>query len=377
MTAPETPPAAYNQIWTSLSDPRVENLAAQVMLYQSDRLADGARQSLERQFTEQSRAVLRRLLGCPPPNQFQPPSATVALVADPRRAAELLWGVNFATVVEGRLRAAEGSNRGLPLLSLACTIPCTAMRAAVLQSLEKYWEEGPKRFEPSIVSDESLPEPGFLLLVKQLPRKDAHAASPGGVAADRGGPVRSSAARSAKLAAARQIKERQNRIAQQWLAFSEKLVQAMCRQFWAAALARRDAVAHSESEDVASKLPIRLPTTANVVASHHVMWPEGVDGALAELPLASLRVHYARMEQKARPDKLLAYYRRQLPSATQHSDEHGVWLDDFSIDRKKGNARSVDVFISKPNRDVGILLGQEQQVIVELLTVECLPQPDN
>jgi hypothetical protein len=376
MTATETPQTIFEQIWASLRDARFENVAAQVVLYRSERLADSSKQLLERQFAAQSRAALRGLLGFPLPKSFTPQSDAVTASNDPRHAAKLLWADEFTTVVEGRLRAAEGTSRGAQLLSLTCTFPRAATRATVLQSLEKYWEEGPKRFDALIATDESLPEPGFLLAVKQLPRKEARPASPGGAPSERTG-SRTSAAKAAKSAAARKVKERQDHAAQQWLAYSENLAQAMCRQFWAAAIARRESLARPESDAPPSDVPVKIPANASIVASHDVRWPEDCGKDLEGLSLVPLRVHYVRMERKARPDKVAGYFRRQMPAAAQHINDHSVWLDEFAIDKKTGRARSVDVFVSKPNKDVGIVLDQEQQVIVEILTIECLPQTDN
>jgi hypothetical protein len=155
------------------------------------------------------------------------------------------------------------------------------------------------------------------------------------------------------------------------LAFSEKLAQAMCRQL------RTAAFAHPDAEEAAGDFPVKLPPNAAVAASHHAEWPQGLPDALAKLRLPPLSIHYARIERKARPDKVLAYFRHQLPSAARHLSDHGVWVDDFSMDKRRGHLRSVDVFISKPNKDADMPLDQEQQVIVELLTVEALPQGDN
>ena len=371
MMAADTPAVACEQIWTALGEARVENLAAQVAMYRSGRLADGAVESLERQFAEQSRAELRRLLGCIPSEQSHPVSDGTDPTGASCRAAKLLWTPDFAGLVEQRLREAEGSERGSRVLSLAGTIPSFAMRAAVLQSLKQYWEDGPARVEPFAASDESLPEPGFLLLVKQLPRKDVPATSANGGGGEGSGTSRLPSGKAAKIAAARQFKDRQDRIAQQWLAFSERLAQAMCRRF------KETAFRHPESQEPPADFPIKLPASAAVVASHRAEWPEGLPAALAELRLPSLRVHYVRIERRARPDKVLAYFRHQLPSAARRVNDRGVWLDDFSMDRKRRSLRSVDVFISKPNKDVGMLLDQEQQVIVELLAVESLSQADN
>ena len=308
---------------------------------------------------------------------MQSAADAAAATAIARRTAELLWAADFAAAVGERLRVTEGSGRGDLLQSLAWTIPSPAARAVEFQLLEKYWEEGPKRLQPAIASDDSLPEPGFLLLVKRLPRKDIHRAPANNSASDRGAAGWSSGSKRAKSAAAQQVKDRQNQAAQQWLVFSRKLAQAMCRQMWTAAAARAGVAAKSDLEKTQSELAIKLPANADIVASHHVEWPEGLDGAMAWLRQAPLRVCYVRIERKARPDKLLAYYRRQLPSGSQHADEHGVWLDEFSFDRKKGTTRSVDVFIATLSKDVDLALDQEQQMIVEILAVEVVPQTAN
>ena len=151
------------------------------------------------------------------------------------------------------------------------------------------------------------------------------------------------------------------------MAFSERLAQAMCRQL------RMVGFAHPDSEDAAADFPIKLPPNAAIAASHHAEWPHNLPAALGKLRMQPLRVYYVRIERKARPDKILAYFRRQLPSAARHVTEHGVWVNDFSTEKRKGHLRSVNVFISKPNKDADMPLDQEQQVIVDLLAVEALP----
>jgi hypothetical protein len=93
-------------------------------------------------------------------------------------------------------------------------------------------------------------------------------------------------------------------------------------------------------------------------------------GKVTGPPISPLRVRYVCIEQKARPARLLAYYRRQLPNCGEHVNQRGVWLDAAAVDKQRGAARSVDVLITKPNKDVPIVLSEEQQVIVEILSVE-------
>jgi hypothetical protein len=95
------------------------------------------------------------------------------------------------------------------------------------------------------------------------------------------------------------------------------------------------------------------------------------------LGLPALRIDYVLIERKARPDKVAIYFRHQLPSAVRHVSDRGIWLDDFSMDRRKGSMRSVDVFIGKPSKDVGVVLDQEQQLTIELLAVQWPQQADD
>ena len=68
---------------------------------------------------------------------------------------------------------------------------------------------------------------------------------------------------------------------------------------------------------------------------------------------------------------MLAYYRRQLPDCEEHRIEQGVWLDAMSATGESGAVRSIDVLITKANKNLPELADQEQRIIVEVLAVEC------
>ena len=84
MIAPETPPSWYEELWTCLQDPRPENLAAQSVLYRSDRPDPAARRLLEQRLIAGSSAVVGRLLSTIPPPGRQPAAGGLG-AADPLR----------------------------------------------------------------------------------------------------------------------------------------------------------------------------------------------------------------------------------------------------------------------------------------------------
>jgi hypothetical protein len=125
--------------------------------------------------------------------------------------------------------------------------------------------------------------------------------------------------------------------------------------------------AGSNGEDV----PLKLHSPADVVAAYRWDWPAELGGKPAGLHGAPLRVRYVRIEQQARAVKVLAYYRRQLPDCEEHPLEQGIWLDALTSTTEEAAARSIDVLITKANKNLPSLADQEQRLIVEILAVEC------
>ena len=73
----------------------------------------------------------------------------------------------------------------------------------------------------------------------------------------------------------------------------------------------------------------------------------------------------------ARPDRLRAYYRRQLADCEEHIGPDAVWLDSLVADKDDDSARSVDVWLTKSSAAAPGLPDQEQELTVTILTVEC------
>ncbi len=293
MVAPGTSVAVYDRLWTCLREARPETLAAQIVLYESNRLDQKAQDWLEQRFVDQSGEVLRRLLGVPAPKQRDAARAKTAVMTDPYRLAERIWSPDFAAAIERRLRLLDTLGKNTRLVTLASTIPSSSLRAALLRTLQRHWDEGPKGLEPLGASEGMTVEPGYVVLVKMLLRKDAI-----GTVADRdirGGDIHRSvsAAKSAKMVGMHKVKQLQDTTSQHWIDFSRSIVCAMCRRLCLAA--QFEQVAGAQTDLTANaQLPVKLlHPKADVVAVYRLDWPDELSGKIAAAP--SLHVRSVRL----------------------------------------------------------------------------------
>ena len=121
-----------------------------------------------------------------------------------------------------------------------------------------------------------------------------------------------SAAAASKIAAMREAKQRREQTSQESMEFCQNVIRTLCQSLRAAAVAQEADAGHADRED-AGDLAIKLQSPARVVAVYRLDWPEDLKGKIGAAP--SLRVRYACVEQRARPAKVLGFYRRQAPIA--------------------------------------------------------------
>lgn len=383
MIAPETPQSAYDQLWDCLKQPRPENSAAQMVIFQSDRPDTKTLESLAQSFTVQRAEVVGRLMGLRPSRQQEGDLRQDANIANPYRAAERFWTPDGCVAIQQRLSMLTTLADGARLVWLASTIPNPSMRVTLLRTLERHWDQGPKGLHASDPATRLIREPGFVVLLKTLPHRDAAKGAPGkdlarlsagdpdadspdGSASGRAGAL--SSPRSAKTAKM-EVKRRQEQTAQEWAEFSHAEVAALCQRLHAVAKGKQAGAGGVEwnADDV--NLPFKPHPRATIVAAYQLNWPEDLKGKLDSAPW--LRVRYVRIEQKAQPGRVLAYYRRQLPNAAERPIPNGLWLDTLETLKEEQKSRSIDVFLTKASASVPGLLDQEQELTVEILTVEC------
>jgi len=144
---------------------------------------------------------------------------------------------------------------------------------------------------------------------------------------------------------AREKNKRQEQLGQQWMEFLPGHRQALCRRLYGGGPGKAERPGWGRSNGHDPDLPWKLPPHVEVAAVYRLDWPDGLSGKIDAPPL--LRVRYVRIEQKAAPVKVLAYYRRQVPTSKEHALAGSDWLDSIVIDKERLRARSVDVLVAK------------------------------
>jgi hypothetical protein len=374
------------------------------------------REWLEREIVERNSGGLGRLLGIPAPEQQDAVLAKPVAPAGVHRLAERLWNHKSAAVLDRRLTAVATLEEGAMLVTIASTIPNAAVRAALLRTLERHWDETPKSLTllnavPAVNTSASqgasktgfdvrsgsgaaslslgaggayanrtansgngrmdvLAEPGFVTLLKALRRNDRPEFAAGKDASSRArGYHPSTAPYPKKLVEAQNDKKRQEKVGQQWMDFSRVIAQATCRRLCAAARAKQSDQGGDNSTADDANLPFKLHPNAKIVASYRLDWPDDLHGKIAAPPV--LRVRYVRIEQKVAPASVFAFYRRQVPNAKEHALADGGWIDSIIIDKEQNRARSVDVLVARANKSVLTPPDQEQELNLDILAIEC------
>lgn len=340
-----------------LAAPVAANLDAQAMLYQSTRIDRTLRVGMQRHLAAFSAEVLGQAFGVTSPSV---PSGEETNW--PTHVAAQLWTASFARAIEGELDRATAIKEAASAVVLAASVPTDLTRAALYRALEEHWEDGAEALAEAGVPGESPRDPGLVVVLKLVRRRAAASTRP-----DAAKRLRSSRTDSKELLASQQAREDINK---SWDRFLQDVVRALCGQWGSCELSTPEASGGPRPADIASAardLPLTLHATASVRALGRVDWPATAPPGFVADPL---RVHYVRIEEKARPAKLLGHYRRQLGSCEMRPLDHGVWLDKLSAGGGVGWRSSLDVLIRSANPESRRLPEEEQKVIVEILSIE-------
>lgn len=360
----------FDRLWSCLQNQSAEDLIPQVVVYQSNHLSKTAREKMEKWLLPESNAALWRLFGVRPEPVKRKKKPKNATPTDYMALAERLWSPGFATAVKRRVLAVDTLEKSKESISLASTLPRGSIRTVLHRTLKLHWEEKPTALKKNGLGKEVIPEPGFLVVLKYLPRKDPP--SDDSIHASK----RSSKSRSSspKTAALLDARHKRDEIAYEWMAFSEELTRKMCQHFFTAAVARGDTGLITADDVDSDRFPLKPHPGAEIVAIYTSSWPDDIKNASTQLAaLPPLRVHYLRIEQRAKPKRVLGYYRRQLHGHEEHKIKQGVWLDSLASSSDKPLDQSIDVLITTPGTDNPGLVNSEQRLVVEILSVECKP----
>jgi len=370
----------------SITDPL--NCRAQLVLYEGATAKD-VKLKLEQQLLGYASTAMARMLGIP-----EGAEEGVAVAVSPAaygkkpdhelglRLAAPLWSDKLLGLVEPQLADLRSFDKQSQLVLLAGTIPLEPMRAALAKQLRKHSSDGPKALETAGLIDKVVTDPGLLVLVKMLPRKEPKVArSPADTLPRPGRPVRPPVTPPpGRTGATGKVAEAQKKQQAEldWMTCSSKMVALWCKRFGAVAQAREKAAVESgkpAANLAAAKLPgeFELGPDAKVTAAYHLVWPDDAPAALGNAKPGSLEIHYLRIEETGKPKRLINFYRAQVKGGDVRTNDKMVWIDSLRPGSQTDRRRSIDVLISRAPGEQGGELAKDDEdadLVVEILAVE-------
>jgi hypothetical protein len=181
------------------------------------------------------------------------------------------------------------------------------------------------------LSFDAIRDPGFLLLVKSMPRDELRAAW--------------SASAKGKQTAAAKPSTKEDYAKQAWQSAAMTFAQDLNERLLSAAQAGTGVDPQAEPS-----LPVPVMRDARVVAAYRVDWPAGIREKLSEAQLPALSVTYVKAETVGRLQQISDFYGRQLRLAgvgipTINLD--GAYIETLHRHRDSGMLRSLDVILTR------------------------------
>ena len=280
----------------------------------------------------------------------------------PYRLARVLWAPNVATPLLKRLEDVESLEKDAPQILWASTVPLDPMRTKVYGTLRRHWETGPKALMASGMLEGVISEPGFLFVMKSLPRKDppvnwtpsggsgsGTSSMPMQPGADPSGRGDSGRLKGAKVgAAAEKMKAKAEKIQldAEWMTATEHLVRTYCRRLYLAAKAARK-TGKTADESGREGMPVDVPPDAQVAAEFHFDWPGDGQQKLSGISLDPIKVHYVRILDRTTPRKAATLFKRKMVSEADHRSDFGMWLETWRTMPNTDQKQSIDIVVTR------------------------------
>ena len=277
-----------------------------------------------------------------------------------------LWTSEFTKVLETRLDGLESLDSDAGTVVLASTIPTDAMRTKLYRLLEGHFDHGSRGLDAAGLAGDSLSNPGLLVTMKLLPRKDTKSrkpsvpnlsrlrerrgnqgGNPSGGPSYPGGSSYPGGPRGGQYPPSGQSSEQPQQAtpAEEWMATAERLVRAVSERLATAGRAGRD------SSTVAEKRPVEVQggSDMRIVSEYHFEWPEDLANKdkLSGVSLDPMTIHYVRFQRKSTIGSVTSFYRRKLVRPVEHSVATGTWIESLRTVTETGRRFSVDVLITR------------------------------
>lgn len=256
----------------------------------------------------------------------------------PYRMVQQLWAPTFTASVEGQLATSKSlEESALPIL-VASTIPTDKMRASLVQLFTRHWKSGPQSLIDHGIGEDLFSDPGFLVVMKSMPRRDPPVQVP------RKTNTRKRGNRGSSESSSSNESKEVERPDFAWMDATEHLIRSMCSQFEAAGKNR------TGSADPAAARPVELvPPNVSVTSEYHFDWPGSLANAkkLPAIATDPMTVHYVCFEGEATPMRVLEFFKLKVGASIEHTASSGYWTESWRAIPQGARRRSVDVLIAK------------------------------
>jgi hypothetical protein len=294
------------------------------------------------------------------------------------KLANSLWsGPLIASLVE-QLDDVRSMEKSAPAIVLASAFPVDSVRAAMYRMLKKRQLDGPQVLDAAGWADRVLNDPGTLVLVKMLNRKEqktpkgASGRMPGYGPGAGYGPNPTGATTKAE-AAARKLQTEYD-----WFDESKKLAGLWCSRFEAAAQAQHKAARRGTpiGEPAPEKLEdFEFPKEKDtkVEEAYQLNWPEKAPAGLAAAKPGTLKIRYFRITQTGTIKKSMTNLKRFMKGSEQHELENGLWAEVYSKPTAaSAPRRTLDVIVNRLDKSPYDPTQREEptEIEIHILSIE-------
>jgi hypothetical protein len=285
-----------------------------------------------------------------------PTSATIEKLSDVERGVKLaktLWTSQLVEKLTEQLDEARSLEKSAPSIVLASAFPIDSLRGTMIKMMKKRQIDGPAALATTGWSDRVLNDPGTLVLVKMLNRREKKlprgAGSTGPGPGYGGTPPGGTSGTMTKAEATKKAEA-------DWYEESKKLVGLWCNRFEAAAQAQRKAV--KKNAPIGEPAPTKLDDfeipkekDTEIEDAYQLNWPDKAPPGLAEAKPGAIKIQYFRLTQTGMLKKTAMSYKKVLKNAEWHDTEQGIWADVApKTTGPSAPRRSLDVLITKADK---------------------------
>jgi hypothetical protein len=314
--------------------------------------------------------------GIPSPTTGTVPAPTTTeKLSDVERGVKLaktLWTSSLVGKLAEQLDEVRILEKSAPSIVLASEFPLDSLRGTMHKMLKKRQTDGPAALAAAGWNEKVLNDPGTLVLVKMLNRREKKLPKGStGPGPGYGVPPPGASGTMTKAEAAKKAEA-------DWYEESKKLVGLWCNRFEAAAQAQRKAA--KKNAPIGEPAPTKLDDfefpkekDTKVEDAYQLNWPEKAPAGLAEAKPGAIKIQYFHLTQTGTIKKTKTNFQKVMKNVEWHDTDKGVWAD--VAPKTTGSSaprRSLDVLIMKADQSAFDPIAKEEptDLDIHVLSIE-------